>query len=468
MSKNIKPVERVSPPSFRGWAGVARRECTPPTGAYNRNWGAAEGDVCTGVHRPLEVKVVVFRDSEEGEPLIYVSLELCLIRDPEDRLFRERLVREARLRDMSRVILHCTHTHAAVPFSFSLQDKPGGQLLVEWCHHLIEVTVAVMREALANCRPALLEWQTGCCDLAVQRDYPLSENDQGPYACGYNPGESADQTLVVGKVVDEQLQPLVILVHYACHPTTLAWKNSLISPDFVGAACELVEADVGCPMVFMQGASGELSPRQQYTADLQVVERNGRVLGYAVLSTLANMLPPGSDYRFDQVVTSGADLGVWKVESSLKQNRVLRSREIWVELPLIDRPSLEELQVSLQGAGERAHAERLERMIARENILQGANRFRVPICLWQLGDSYWIAQAQELYSVFQAVLRQLFPRKVVLPLNDANGPQIAYICPRELAGKALYQVEVSPFRPETMDQMIQWCVDALNEWESAQ
>lgn len=454
-----------SPPSFKGWVGVARRECTPPAETYNRNWGAASHDVSTGVHRPLEIKVVTFRAEEQGEPLIYVSLELCLLRDPEDTLFRQRLVREAGLSDMSRLILQCTHTHAAVPFCLHLEGKPGADLLVEWCHHLIEQTVEVMKEALHESRCAELSWQTGSCDLAVNRDYPVGGDREGRYACGYNPNENADQTLLVGRIVDEDQKPLLVLAHYACHPTTLAWENSLISPDFVGAASETVETHYGCPLIFLQGAAGELSPKIQYTGDTGVADRNGRVLGYAILSTLENMLPPQTAYRFDRVVTSGADLGVWKLTGKSNRAGILRSREVWVELPLIDRPGMEELQQQLRAATDRALIERLERNIRRETMLGGGKTFRVPLYFWQLGDSYWIAQSQEMYSRFQTELRKHFPGRAVLPLNDANGPHIAYVYPEELAGKSIYQVEISPFKPETLEWMIRYCVNALNEWQ---
>ena len=48
------------------------------------------------------------------------------------------------------------------------------------------------------------------------------------------------------------------MVNYACHPTTLAWENTLISPDFPGAMREVVERATAAPCVFLQGASGDL------------------------------------------------------------------------------------------------------------------------------------------------------------------------------------------------------------------
>ncbi len=463
---NKKTLQReYQHPAFQGWVGVAKRECTPPIGCYNRNWGAAEGDVATGVHRPLQIKALALRDSENGEPLVYISLELCLLRDPEDTMFRQQLVTGLGLKDMSRVILQCTHTHSAVPFSFSMQDKPGGGLLAEWCRQLVWETVSVAREALAGCREAILEWQTGSCPLAVNRDFPVSGDENGKYACGFNPNRDADQTLVVGRVTAlGEPAPMVILAHYACHPTTLAWQNSLISPDYIGAAAELVNERAGCPLIFIQGAAGEQSPRQQYTGDVHVADRNGRILGHSVLAIWESMLQAGNQYDFDRVVTSGADLGVWESRPRQKISKILRAHEYWLDLPLIERLSLAELQLRLDLTTERPMIERLERLIKREDQLQEKMSISVPICVWQVGSSFWIGQAQEMYSWFQTELRKRFPDWVVLPMNDANGPHVGYVYRPELADKRLYQVDTSPFRAETLGLMTDFCTERLARW----
>jgi hypothetical protein len=454
-------------PAFRGLIGVATRECTPPVGCYNRNWGAAELDVSTGVHRPLQIRVIALKDARDGIPLVYVSLELCLLRDPEETQFRRRLVDALNLPDMSRVMLHCTHTHAAVPFSFSMQDKPGGEQLAEWCHLLIEEAIATAEDALAHCREAILEWQTGSCPLAINRDLPLRWESDGRYVCGFNPEGEADQTLVVGRITAvSETAPMAILAHYACHPTTLAWQNSLISPDYIGAADELIRQHAGCPLIFMQGSAGEQSPREQYTGDVRVADRNGHVLGYSILAILENMLSAGDQYEFDRVVTSGADLGVWSSRPDTSQSRVLRACEYWMELPLLQRPTLAEMQSMLANATERPHIERIERMIRREEQLQEKESIAVPICLWQVGDSFWIGQAQEMYSQFQKELRKRFPDWVILPMNDANGPDIGYVYRPELAGLPIYQVQVSPFRPETLGLMTHFCIEKIAQWSA--
>jgi len=87
-------------------------------------------------------------------------------------------------------------------------------------------------------------------------------------------------------------QTVASLVHYACHPTTRAWENTLISPDYVGALREEVERATGAPCTFMQGACGDLGPRHGFVGDPEVAEANGRELAYAALSALTALGPP--------------------------------------------------------------------------------------------------------------------------------------------------------------------------------
>ena len=35
--------------------------------------------------------------------------------------------------------------------------------------------------------------------------------------------------------------PVAIIVHYACHPTTMAWQNPYFTPDYPGVTRQVVE-----------------------------------------------------------------------------------------------------------------------------------------------------------------------------------------------------------------------------------
>jgi hypothetical protein len=158
--------------------------------------------------------------------------------------------------------------------------------------------------------PATITYGVGRCNLAAHRDF--WDESSGQWVCGLNPGGTADDTVWVARVTRDDGRPVAALVNYACHPTTLAWENRLISPDFPGATRQTVEQVLGAPCVFVQGASGDLGPRHGYVGDVRVAEQNGRQLGYAALSALTALPPPQSRFEYMGPVVSGATLGSWK------------------------------------------------------------------------------------------------------------------------------------------------------------
>src|SRR5262249_20282608 len=151
------------------------------------------------------------------------------------------------------------------------------------------------------------------------------------------------------------------LVNYACHPTTLAWQNRLLSPDYIGAMRETVEAQTErAPCLFLQGASGELAPREQYTDDVAIADRHGRQLGHAVLSTLEGMLPPGRLLVYRGVVESGAPLATWALKPHAP-SAALEVARMEVELPLKSLPTREEIEAQIAACQDRTLRERLVR-----------------------------------------------------------------------------------------------------------
>src|SRR5205085_6602500 len=133
---------------------------------------------------------------------------------------------------------------------------------------------------------------------------------------------AADDTLLVARIVQERThQTIGTIVNYACHPTTLGWDNKQISPDYVGAMREIIESHTaGAPCMFLQGASGELAPAEQYVADTSVADRHGRQVGFAALSTFESMRTP-SRLAYRGVVESGAPLAVFAREPAQIGNR---------------------------------------------------------------------------------------------------------------------------------------------------
>ncbi len=448
------------PPGFEGRIGISRCDITPPVGIYSRMWGGALHDVAEGVHRNLAATALTLEPISSGKPLVLVQLDLGWWRLSEDEQFVRSAVLEALELEESRLVIALSHSHSGPSISRDHRDRPGGKKIEQYLEHLREVTIDMVRRAMANAVPAHLTWTTGRCDLARNRDLPSPEGNG--VLCGYNPNRVADDTLLLGRIADMQGTIRATIINYACHPTTLGGRNRLISPDYVGAMRETVEAaSGGAPCLFLLGASGELAPREQYVAELEVADRNGRQLGYAALSALEGMLPPNTALRFDRVEDSGAPLAHWdRVQRPV--STAFHAKQFMVELSLKNDLLPENLLNRINTCSDRIELERLERMSALTRRFTQGRKAEVPVWLWQLGDAFLVFTPTEANSKFQIELRQRFADRTLAVTNIANG-YVGYVPPPDSYEEGSYQSNVSLFQPDCLARLTDACAAQITQ-----
>lgn len=430
-------------PSFSGRIGVAQVDITPPAHVFSRNWGAARSDCADAVHRPLMLSAISLSSPSHREDLVMIEADLGGWRSAQAfSEFYSHLL-EATSVSPENLIVAVSHTHAAPPLVDEYEAGKLGHSLSKWMSELLASTVRAVGEARNASVDATLDWHIGRCALATNRDlaYPLPSGQQT--ACGYNPYSRADDTLLLGRVCDSTGRILATLVNYACHPTTLAWDNSSISPDYVGEMRATVQQATGAPSLFLLGACGELAPRFQYVGDAPVADRHGKQLAFAVLATLHDMEPPRTQLAFDRVVESGAPLAVWKSEPCASSG-ALRGVQTSVDLPLKDWPTAMDLEEQLRACNDRMLRERLRRKSNVRRTVGDYSAFSLPIHAWRIGDAVLIGTACEAYSEIQIELRRQFPEYAIIVMNLINGT-IAYLPPAELYDTDAYPVWQTPF-----------------------
>lgn len=452
------------PSTFRGRIGVARRDITPPVGIYNRLWGAAKHDTAIGVHRPLRATVLWLQNHARRVALISYDGSWFPGRELRTAILDD--LRAATGLSSSDVMLSSTHTHAACSLNLDLADRAGGHLIKPYIELVRTRLIEALLEAEQMARPATLTFATGSCDLASNRDLP--EPGGKRFVVGFNPNRSADDTLLVGRVTDDVTGNVTAtLVNYACHPTTLAFENRLISPDYVGAMREIVEQHTsGAPCLFFQGASGEMAPRQQYVGDPGVPDRHGRQLGFAVLSTLTGMLPAGQRLAYQGVVESGASLAIWKPEP-FEPSSELDVLEIQVPLPLRDLPTAAQLKADLANCTDRVIAERLRRKLQLIEFVGPGPTCDMPAWVWRVGDALIVGQPNEAYSEFQIQLRERFRGRAVMVMNLVNGA-CGYLSPPENYDVEIYPVLQTPFGREGLATLKKHVVSAMEKLVAAE
>lgn len=445
---------RIRVPRTRTRIGVARRDITPPLGIRAKNWGPADWERSEGVHRPFELTALALVGDDE-RPRLLLAVDGTWWR----RVADERAVRGAILAglglDHDQVMLSLSHTHAGAVLCAADEHLSGGELIPGYLESMAAAGVDAGREALQNAQPGLIEWTIGRCGLAADRELDVD----GRALVGFNPAVTADDTVLVGRAtVGGTVR--ATLVNYACHPTTLAWQSREVSPDYVGAMREVVETATGAPCLFVQGASGELAPREQYTGDVGVADRHGRSLGHAALAALESLPSPGEDLTLDAVVESGAPLAIWRGSAASDRGSTGGSLTS-VELPLRALPTLDELAAQWSGIDERSREERLGRARnLRTDYIDGPT-VRHPVWVWRLGDAVIVGHPGEAYSRLQTTLRARFPGTPIVVMNLTNGPGFVYLPTREAYERGAYQAWQTPLAPGALDLLVEHACTAV-------
>ncbi|MDX1946942.1 MAG: hypothetical protein SFU86_16185 [Pirellulaceae bacterium] len=472
----------IDTPQSRCRAGVARGDVTPPVGIYHRMWGAALHDKATGVHRPLTATAVWLapESSAADERQMVLALDHCILDRVEIDLIRTAIASRTTIAP-EQVQVCLSHTHGSGWMSRTRSHFPGGELIGPYLDELATKCAALAAEAASKVQPAAIVYGAGRCSLAAQRDFRDVENQR--YVCGLNPDGLADDTLLVARITADSGAVLATVVNYACHPTTLAWQNTLISPDYVGALREVVERQTAAPCLFLQGASGDLGPREGFVGDPAVADRNGRQVGFAALAALESLPPSGARFVYRGPVVSGAVLGTWEHEP-LGSEELLK-RQTWqvdravVELPYRpELPTLDETRSELtrwqaeeaaaRAAGDeakvrdcRAKAEQMTRQVARLTALPAGQAYPYEVRLLRLGDAIWLFLPGELYQAFQTTLRHRFPRHPLIIATIANDWQPGYVPLATAYGKGIYQDVIAAVAAGSLELLIEAVADQI-------
>jgi hypothetical protein len=454
-------------------------DITPPADIYHRMWGAAKHDRATGIHRPLRASVAVFAPMEGAGRQILLALDHCVMGATEHANL---IAQAAKIGGVAKeeILVVFSHTHGAGLMGLDRASLPGGDLIPPYLHSLGEKAGALIRDAIAALQPAGMVYGRGKCSLASHRDFW----DGKQFVCGHNPGVPVDDTAIVARVTDDHGKMLASIVNYACHPTTLAWENTLISPDYIGAMRELVERDTGAPCLFLQGASGELGPREGFVGDPAVADRNGRELGYAALSALTALPAAGTTFVYAGPVVSGATLGTWKHQRIALDTKAGWKIERWHE-PLTYRPGqptadavqnelahLQGQEEAARAAGDatraadlRALAERKTRLLHRLRQLPPGEAYPLQVVLWCVGDAVWLGVQGESYSLLQTELRCRFPHKIIIVASLAADWGASYLPPRELYDSGIYQESIAIVAAGSLEQLIESIAGRLRALE---
>lgn len=483
----------VETPLSRCRLGVGREDITPSVGMYHRMWGAAKHDRSTGVHRPLLADAMVLSpvDGSGAEHLI-VALDHCLFRPPEMDDVRARTCALLGCSSEQLTILF-SHTHSAGLLTRERISMPGGDLIEPYLQALPGLIAKAVEQARSRSQVVTLTYGSADCRMGHHRD--AWDDAAGIFVCGFNPDLEWPLPVKTIRATDAAGKIVATLVNYPCHPTTLAWENTLVSPDYIGALRETVEQATSAPCLFMLAPCGDIGPRQDYVGDVSIADRNGQQVGYAALQALAAMPPAAQDFAYRGPVFSGATLGDWRFQDVTPEHQTrataFRYRRLEVKLDYlphlpvttttsapgavtIDDVKQEIVTLGQQEAtaspqGNSAEAARLRALIERKRRLiervapLPAGQYPYLVEIWDIGDVTWIAIDGEPYHAVQSAVQAKFPDRMLIFITLSNGARASYLPTREAYSKPLYQVEVAVVAAGSLERVIDAIGEALQQ-----
>lgn len=260
-------------------AGYAKADITPAEpvmmGGYD-----LRGAPSDGVHGDdkLYARALVLEAS--GVRVAFIEADVIEIQG-HDR-FRQTLS-EATGIPVSNILLGDAHNHAA--------PSPDADPKTAWDRAFAEGLVKAAKEAVANLQPVRIAAGTGHSRIAMNRrqkkpadsdsaltfdennssqsfgkhktDNPMMIHEFGGVVrLGANPLGPIDDAVQIVRIDTAAGRPLAVMIHYACHGTTLGGRNSKISGEWMGRMQKFVEKQFpGLGAIYIQGAAGDVNPR---------------------------------------------------------------------------------------------------------------------------------------------------------------------------------------------------------------
>lgn len=260
--------------------GVAVLDITPDYPIRLNGFGFRREE-SEGVTQPIYAKALAIGTDEE-RPIVLITMDNLGVRLPMVDEVARRLKDNAGI-ERERLIVTFTHTHTAPKVNgasdtiFSTPIPPEHQAHIDrYTSELTDALEKVALAALADRKPAKLEWATGQVKFAKNR------------RTADGPADHSLPTLVVRSLDDDRIR--AIYLTYACHCVTLS--NNKISGDWAGYAQAAIERNhPGAVALVSIGCGSDSNPSSGVTGDnIAAASEQGAEIAAEVDRLLGGML----------------------------------------------------------------------------------------------------------------------------------------------------------------------------------
>jgi len=441
-------------------AGVAHCDITPPVGIAHGTWSAQIHERAEGIDLPLRCTALAASDGTSE--VIIAEWDLVYPPDGEWLLRVRQRVTDLTGVPGDHVRISASHTHSGPSLKPPWFDA-GAEMITSYVNSLTDRLAGTCLDAHRRLAPAHVGWGKGSCPVNSNRRRPWQPNR---LILAPNPSGFVDHEVGVVRIDDDTGAPLAVIVHYAAHPTILAWDNHLISPDYPGTLRRVVEELTGATCLFLQGAAGNQNTLRDYSNKPQDSRWVGRQIALEAVRVSELVETRPRQLEIGKLVESSWTMGVAeylpgafsaipvkcttrKVDLPVRKREPISDEELAAVERL--RTRLAELREQGASAEELREANRLVRRASMDLMLaqrrSGADFIPTELQAIRLGPVAFVAMPVEPFAEIGVDIKSRSPFPATFVSGYSNGAEL-YLPVASAYEEGGYEVWMTPFSPQ--------------------
>jgi hypothetical protein len=391
-------------------ASVVKVDITPSTSKWLAGYPARQS---SGVHDHIFHRIVALDDG--SSQFLLVSTDICLYAPSVYDETMAQLKQETGIEPLQ-VWWTFTHTHSAPEvgphglLKLMMPERYAHDPDQEYTALVERALIDGVKEARGKLEPARLFVGTGYSSANINR---RARDPRGRISLGLNPDGPTDRQIGLIRLERPDGSPIVLIANYAMHGTALGPPNKLISGDAQGTVAAYVEQKLGAPMLYINGAAGNMAPIYTVQDNFQAahITEFNVLLGDKILSANHAIATATSEVR-------------------------LRPGEKFVETP------------RRKGFG---WDESLGNYLKAAPGEAGIVRFPVRFLIVNDDLAIWSAPV-ELFCEISMDLRNRSPYRHTFYFGYANG-WLGYLATRQAFAEGGYETQTNPFTAQVEDDL---------------
>ncbi len=317
-----------------------------------------------------------------------------------------------------------THTHSAPEVgppglgAAFLGDRYKHEFDINYQSLVEQTIIEAIKEGIQKLAPARLGMGWGFSQANINR---RAIDVDGKATLGLNPDGPVDHRIGLLRFDREDGTPIALIANYPIHGTVLSGANLEISGDAPGVVAEYVEQETGIPLIFINGAMGNLAPIYSVYPN----PRSGHLSQFRVLLG-------------DKILDANQKI------LSTTDKVTLSTGSLVVETP---RKS---------GMGWTSDLKEYTRATRA-----GENLVKLPVRFLKINDDVAIWSAPlELFCEISNEIRDRSPFTYTFYFGLTNG-WLGYLLPESEFKHGGYEPDVSPFTPSAAKDLTEFVVSYL-------